>query len=316
MTDAETRLSQHYNLCGVALRDTDIDRWLACLFAPDDARPHLFALYAFNAEVSRIREHVSQPILGEMRLQWWIDALKSSIEGEARGDIHAHPVADALLATIEKCALPRQVLLDLLEARRFDQYDDPAPDVGFLESYCGETCSALFRLAGLILGGEGSSKAFSSEVATGSREDPKGRVSEYASKQKASADAAGHAGCAYAITGILRALPWHVAHNQCYLPLDLLRQHGLEPRNLFACQDGPALRAALAELRDLARDHLGRAREAVAGLSKLERLAYRPLALPELFLREMERRDYDPWKTLVDVPQWRRQWALWRAKGL
>jgi phytoene synthase len=276
-------------LCGLALRDSDIDRWLACLFAPDAARPHLFALYAFNAEISRIREHVSQPILGEMRLQWWIDALNSAGEGEARGDIRAHPVADALLATIEKRALPRQVLLDLLEARRFDQYDDPAPDVPFLESYCGETCSSLFRLAGLILGGQGGIT---------------------------SADAAGHAGCAYAITGILRALPWHVANNQCYLPLDLLRRHGLEPRALFARQDGPALRAALAELRALARDHLGRARKSVAALPKLERLAYRPLALPELFMREMERRDYDPWKTLVEVPQWRRQWALWRAKGL
>jgi phytoene synthase len=282
------RLAEHYQLCGVALRDADIDRWLACLFAPDDARPHLLALYAFNAEVSRIREHVSQPILGEMRLQWWIDALTPR-DGEARGDIHAHPVADALLATVEKYALPRQVLLDLLDARRFDQYDDPAPDVVFLESYCGETCSSLFRLAGLILGGAGGT---------------------------ASADAAGHAGCAYAMTGILRAFPWHVANRQCYLPLDLLKRHGLEPRDLFARVDGPGLRGALAEMRALARDHMEKACKSMAALPKLQRLAYRPLALPQLFLREMERRDYDPYKTLVEVPQWRRQWALWRAKGL
>ncbi len=285
----ERRLAEHYDLCGVALGDADIDRWLACLFAGDDARPHLFALYAFNAEVSRIREHVSQPILGEMRLQWWIDALNGSQAGETRDDVHAHPVADALLATVEKCALPKQALLDLLDARRFDQYDDPAPDVAFLERYCGETCSSLFRLAGLILGGQGGAE---------------------------SADAAGHAGCAYAITGILRALPWHAADRQCYLPLDLLRRHGLEPQKLFAREDGPGLRAVLAEMRALARDHLGQAKKCVAALPKPERLAYRPLALPELFLREMERRDYDPWKTLVEVPQWRRQWALWRAKGL
>lgn len=284
-----SRLAEHYDLCGAALRESDRDRWLACLFAPDAARPHLFALYAFNAEVARIREHVSQPILGEMRLQWWIDALDGSEGDEPRSDLRAHPVADALLATIKTCALPRKAFRDLLEARRFDLYDDPAPDVNFLESYCGETCSSLFRLAGLILGGTGG---------------------------QASADAAGHAGCAYAMAGLLRAFPWHVANNQCFVPADLLGRHGLAPPNLLAREDGPALRAALAELRALARGHLARARQAVALLPKPERIAYRPLALPELFLREMERPDYNPYKTLVEAPQWRRQWALWRAKRL
>ncbi len=283
------RLAEHYDLCGAALRESDRDRWLACLFAPDAARPHLFALYAFNAEVARIREHVSQPILGEMRLQWWIDALNGPEDGEARGDLHAHPVADALLATINTFALPRKAFSDLLEARRFDLYDDPAPDVGFLESYCGETCSSLFRLAGLILGGTGG---------------------------EAGADAAGHAGCAYAMAGLLRAFPWHVVNHQCFVPADLLRRHGLAPQNLLAREDGLGLRAGLAEMRELTRDHLAKARQAIAQLPKPERIAYRPLALPELFLREMERRDYDPYKTLVEAPQWRRQWALWRAKGL
>jgi 15-cis-phytoene synthase len=281
------RRSEHYDLCGAALRDSDRDRWLACLFTPDAARPHLFALYAFNAEVARIRDLVSQPILGEMRLQWWIDALRADEGVETRGDIQAHPVADALLATLDAKKLPRGILIDLLEARRFDLYDDPAPDVVFLEAYCGETCSALFRLAGLILGGAGGAE---------------------------SAEAAGHAGCAFAMTGLLRAFPWHVVNNQCYIPRDLLARHGLEPKDLLAREDGPALRAALAEMRALARDHLGKARRAVAALPHSEQLAYRPLALPELYLREMERKDYDPYKTLVEVPQWRRQWALWRGK--
>jgi len=287
----EKQLGEHYALCEAAVREGDPDRWLAGLFLPADARPHIYALYAFNLEVSRIREQVSQPILGEMRLQWWIDAFVSSegeaAGGEARGDIHAHPVADALLATIEAKKLPLSIFHDLLEARRFDLYDDPAPDVNFLEAYCGETCSALFRLAGLILGG-----------ATG----------------KASADAAGHAGCAYAMTGLLRALPWHVVHRQCYIPADILARHSLTPADLFARSRTPALDAALADVRRLARDHLAKAQQAIAALPRREQQAYRALALPELFLRQMERPDYDPFKTLVEVAQWRRQWALWRGK--
>jgi phytoene synthase len=279
----EDRLAHHYALCGVALRDGDRDRWLACLFAPEAARPHLFALYAFNAEVARIREHVTQPILGEMRLQWWIDTLTG--QGDPHGDLQAHPTADALLATIDTLNLPRQVFRDLLEARRFDMYDDPVPDVGFLEAYCGETCSALFRLASLILGAAAPN-----------------------------ADAAGHAGCAYAMTGLLRALPWHVVSQQCYIPRDLLARRGLTPARVMAREKSPEMLAAVADMRALAQDHLAKAKKAVAALPKAEREAYRLLALPRLYLREMERRDYDPFLPAADVAPWRRQWALWREK--
>ena len=280
---SEDRLARHYALCGVALHDGDRDRWLACLFAPEAARPHLFALYAFNAEVARIRQHVTQPILGEMRLQWWIDTLTG--QGDLAGDLQAHPTADALLATINTLNLPKQVFRDLLEARRFDMYDDPAPDVGFLEAYCGETCSALFRLASLILGAASPN-----------------------------ADAAGHAGCAYAMTGLLRALPWHVVSQQCFIPRDLLARRGLTPARVLAREKSPEMLAAVADMRALARDHLAKAEKAVAALPKAEREAYRLLALPKLYLREMERRDYEPFLPAGEVAPWRRQWALWREK--
>ena len=142
----------------------------------------------------------------------------------------------------------------------------------------------LFRLAGLILGAVPD------------------------------ADAAGHAGCAYAMTGLLRALPWHVANRQCYLPQDLLARHGLSPQDLFTRQTTPAVSAALAEMRAVTRDHLAKAKKAVAALPKSDRESFRLLALPELYLREMERRGYDPFKTLPEVAPWRRQWALWRQK--
>jgi 15-cis-phytoene synthase len=278
-----SRLAEHYRLCGEALRDSDRDRWLACLFAPDEARPHLFALYAFNAEVARIRDLVTQPVLGEMRLQWWVDALDAAPGAEPRGDLRAHPVADALLASIEAKALPRQSLLDYLEARRFDLYEDPAPDRAFFDRYCDETCSALFALSRQVLGG--------------------GEGIDHAAR---------HGGRAYAITGLLRALPWHVAQRRCYFPGDLLARHGLAARDFFAREKTPAIMAALAEMRALARDNLTKAKQGVSSLPRLEREAFRLLALPELYLRAMERRDYDPYKTLVDVALWRRQWALWR----
>lgn len=60
--------------CGRDLQRLDPDRWLTTLFAPDASRPGLFALYAFNAEIARARESVSQPMIGQIRLQWWREA--------------------------------------------------------------------------------------------------------------------------------------------------------------------------------------------------------------------------------------------------
>lgn len=278
----DPRLAEAYAHCEEQLRSYDRDRWLACLFAPAAALPHLHALYAFSLDIARIREIVSDPRPGEIRYQWWREAL----EGEPRGDISAHPVASAVLDTIGKFRLPREALGNLVDARTFDLYDDPMPGLRQLEGYCGETCSALFRLAGLILAGG---------------DDPGGT------------DAAGHAGVAYALTGLLRALPWHAARGQVYLPSDILTRHGVSRDDIVAGRDTPGLRAALAEFRFLARDHLGKALAGRDTIAPLARVSLLPLALVEPWLRRMETRSYAPFRTLVNLPQWRAQWALWRA---
>jgi phytoene synthase len=112
----------------------------------------------------------------------------------------------------------------------------------------------------------------------------------------------------------LRSFPWQSREGRTFLPLDLLQKHGLTPADVFARGNEGALRDVLAEIRALARENLTLARVAVARATPLERLAYRPAALTQLYLREMERGGYDPWESLIDSPQWRRQWALFRGK--
>src|SRR5919112_3083154 len=133
--------------CEALAREADPDRYWASLFAPADKRPHLYALYAFNFEIARVREAVREALPGEIRLQWWRDAL----QGEARGDLRANPVAAALDETIVRFRLPRPALVDLIDARVFDLYDDPMPTLTDLEGYCGETSSSLIRLASIVL---------------------------------------------------------------------------------------------------------------------------------------------------------------------
>ena len=167
-------MSAAYAHCAALLRAQDRDAWLESLFSPPEARPHLHALRAFGHEIGHVRQRITAPLAGEIRLQWWRDA----IAGGARGDVAGHPVAAALLATIEACKLPRLAFDDMIEARIADLYDDPPPDAAALEQYCGATDGALVRLSCLALAGG---------------DEPGG------------ASACGHAGMALGIARLLRA---------------------------------------------------------------------------------------------------------------
>ncbi len=134
--------------CLAIVRRHDKDRFLSVLFAPEESQPHLFALYAFNAEVSRVRDVVTEPQLGLIRLQWWrdtIDALYTS------GGYNGHPVAEALERAIVEARLPRKALDDLITAHEFDLFADQMGDITQLEAYLGETNSRLIQMAAMIL---------------------------------------------------------------------------------------------------------------------------------------------------------------------
>ena len=271
-----------YAHCEDLLRRDDRDRWLASLFVPGAFRPHLHALYAFSFEVARVREIVSEPLLGEIRFQWWRDALDAKGEADAKGN----PAGAALLDTIARFSLPKAPLLELISARERDLYGDPVESVGALESYTEATCANLFRLAALILDGE--------EVVAG-------------------LGVAGHAGIAYGVTGLLRALPWHCARGQVFVPVEILRAHGATQDDLASGRASPAVLKALADLRALVRAHLEAFVSRLHSLPDDSRAAFLPVCLCEPYLRLMEKPGYDPFKTVIELPQWRRQLILWSA---
>src|SRR4029079_14365377 len=134
-------MPDHFDHCEALVRQADKDRYLATLFAPERYRRPLFALYAFNVEIARVREVAREPMPGEMRLQWWRDVL-TGFRGEQSG-----PVAAALVAVIVRYRLPLHVLSDLIEARSFDLYDDPMASLAELEAYAAKTSAAVMALA-------------------------------------------------------------------------------------------------------------------------------------------------------------------------
>jgi 15-cis-phytoene synthase len=262
--------------CAQLVRQADRDRFIASLFAPAEKRGALYALYAFNAEIARVRDAAHQALAGEIRLQWWSDV----IAGERSGEARANPVAAALLAVMERHRLPSDRLITMVEAHRFDLYDEQMRDLAQLETYARQTSSALFALAVQILAG-------------------------------AEADAiCAPAGVAYAVTGLLRALPLHIARRQFYLPAVLLDEHGASLHDLAAGRSSPSLDMALRELRAFARRNLQKAGEQLAQLPDPAIPALLPLALVGASLDRLER---SPPFQPAEIPLWRRQWLIWRA---
>jgi 15-cis-phytoene synthase len=129
----------------------------------------------------------------------------------------------------------------------------------------------------------------------------------------ASRDAARHAGIAYGITGLIRALPWHSARGQIFVPAEILQAHAASRDDFAAGRASPGVLAALTDTRAVARAHLDIFYAKLPGLPEKSRPAFLPVCLCEPYLRLMERPGYDPFKAVIELPQWRRQWILCRA---
>lgn len=262
------------------LRRSDPDRYLSILYAPADSREALATLYLFNAEIAAVRDRIHEPLPGEIRIQWWRDALAGGPEATA-----GHPLATALVEIIDRHGLPRAAFDRYLEARIFDLYDDPMPDRATLEGYCGETASAIVQLAALVLEPE-AAPHFSA--------------------------AAGHAGCATVIAGLLRLLPLHRASGQCFVPADMLAAAGTDRDAFIAGSEREASRRAVAAMIALGREHVERFEAEAQGMPPSLRPAFLPPALARPYLDRIAAPGFDAMETLAEISPLRRHWTMLR----
>ncbi|PWL18000.1 phytoene/squalene synthase family protein [Falsochrobactrum shanghaiense] len=275
-------MNQNEEHCLALLREADRDRYLGVLYAPEDKRGALAALYAFNAEIARIRDLIHEPLPAEVRLQWWRDL----INGEARGSADASPVAAALVDAIEKYDLPRVAFDNYCEARIFDFYDDPMPARNDLEGYCGETASILIQLASLVL-------------------DRDAALSH--------AEIAGHAGVAQAVTGLIRLFPIHRRRGQLYAPADMLQALGVTREVFLRNDDKAAHERVVSAMLALAREHFAIFSKARKDLPKSLVPAFLPVALVPAYLKAIERLGAKAVEEVADLSPLRKQWLMLRA---
>ena len=270
-------LEEALALCEATVRSSDPDRYFATLFAPSDKRPLLFALYAFNREVARIADVAREPMMAEIRLQWWREALEGACEGRPR----AHP-ASIGLAEIFACASPPRELFErLIDARVPDPASAPFADMEALDAYADASSASLMRIAAHILDLWAEVDALAQE-----------------------------AGMAYGLARVLRAIPQCVARGRMPLPTDLIVAEGLSVADVFSVRDFAALKRAIARVADVAQSHLARALK--MQIPRETRAAFLPASLVPAYLSQIARSS-NPLRDRHDISQLHRQLILLRS---
>ncbi len=237
------------------LRELDFQRYVACLYLPEAYRSAAITLYTFNAEINKIPQVVSEPMPGEIRIQWWRDLIKSG------NNVGSGPLANDLVKIINQYQLPAQSFDAFLEAKIFDLYQDPMPDLNTLEGYLGETESYLFQLVAMISGLEQS---------------------------RGLADACGHSGVAFGIANILSKLGAIQSRGQIHIPLSIIQKHGLDSDKWFAENGADEKTNVLKEVIELAVQHQRDAITAINKLPKEHQSVFLPLAFTKPKLKTVQ----------------------------
>lgn len=252
---------QNLSYCGQQAYTHDHDRFLTALFAPSDRREALFSLIAFNIEIAKTREVVSEALLGQIRLQWWRDAIAEIFDGSPR----RHEVISPLVDAVGRFGLTRSHFDTLIDAREDDLTELAPPTLADLERYCDRTTTPLIRLQLETLG-----------VAGG-----------------AAHHAAKNLGIAWALTGLIRAVPFHARQRRVYLPTEMVEEVAVEMGDLFELRPHAGLAKAVERLAACARTRL---MEAKSTAGRVEKAARPPLMLATLaqgYLTAIEKSNYD-----------------------
>jgi phytoene synthase len=271
--------------CRTLVRMFAPDRYFSTLLAPTEKRRDLFAIYAFDAEISAIAENVSDPAIGEIRFQWWYDTLATVFAGDSQ----QHPVARELVLAIKRHDLPSHLFSHLIDAHRFDLYYKPMADMDALAQYLKKTSIATIDLACRIL------------------------IGENALSIKTLID---KAGTAYGVGQIVSLLPQHIARKQCFVPASLLAQHQLKPTQFLTGEFSTTMKLAILQLQHLIVESVTVLRHETAATPKRALPAFFPSGLAERKTKKIATTDFNPFKQRANLSPLATQWYLLKSKLL
>ena len=255
--------SRSLSYCAEQVRRYDPDRYLPTLLLPADAREALFALYAFDHEIGKVRRVVSQPMAGLIRLQWWRETLDEIALGQPR---RAHHVAEALARVASGFPLPLDRLHAAIDARERELEAEPPPSLDALERHLEATSSGITLAALEILG---ASSAPALEV---------GR----------------QAGLTWGLADTVRSIGADADRGLVRLPDIAMRHHGVNAGSLARGEAGDGLAGLVREIAGRAQAHLRKARSQRGAVPKPALPALWPAMLAEDYLKRLARAGHDP----------------------
>jgi phytoene synthase len=261
-----------------AARAGEPDRYLAALLAPAPEREWLLALAAFAAELARIPHRaLREPLMGEIRLQWWRDVL-----GLPEAETSGHDVADAVRLAARRHALPAALLGGMIDARALELQPAPFDGDAALDDFLWRTEGALFALACGVVG------------AAGSDVEPACRA----------------AGRAYGLARLLLGLPRSLSLGRVPLSRTQIAGAGLTDQELLAGADGARVNALMQPYFAQIRGSLAQAHGLVRRLPRGARVSFLPLALVRPYVRVLERQGGGALREQAQIVPLSRVWKV------
>ena len=230
-------MSKTLSYCGTFSKKNDPERFFLSLLAPVHVQERLWALLAFNQEIAKTREVVTDTTIGLIRLQWWRDALEKIYTD---GEILKNEVVLGLAEAIRASTLPQEQFETLIYAREFDVEDRAPATLEGLEKYAEFTSVPLLQLLLKVMQAE---------------ED----VTDLA--------------IVYSMTGLLRSVLYHARQRRCYLPADLLEQAGISQTALFDLKPGEKFPQVIRAVAAAAEKHIEAARPSCPYTKGMKKLA-------------------------------------------
>ncbi|KAG8687407.1 hypothetical protein FRC09_013509 [Ceratobasidium sp. 395] len=217
--------------CRELVRKHDYEAYLCSYFYPRTAQPGYFALRAFNIELAMIRETVSRPLIGKMRMQFWRDAIQSISQGRPM----KHPIAIALHEASQNANLSTYHLKRMVDARDKDLDRDSYDTLDSVTDYAESTSSTLMYLL-LNLLHQGTSDT--------------------------NTHAASHVGIAHSFATLLRGLPFHASKRRMVIPVEITAKHRVRQEEVFRVGgEAAGIDDAVFEFATVANDNLLTARD-------------------------------------------------------
>ncbi|KAL9974858.1 hypothetical protein ACROYT_G011954 [Oculina patagonica] len=258
LTNTTQSASQY---CINLVRNLDYENYLCVLLLPKSSRASVFAVRAFNVELARIQDVVSEQTIGRMRLQFWRDSLENTFQGNPP----QQPVALELAEAITKHKLNKGWFTRLIDARERSLDNRPHETTNALEEHGENTVSSVFYLILECLG----------------------------VKDVQADHAASHLGKAIGVVTLLRSTPFHGSKGKVYIPNNVMIKHGVSHEDIIRGRTTQPVKDVTYDLASLAHSHLSMAQSLMSKAPKAASRAFLPMVSCEAYLTKIQRADFN-----------------------